>query len=417
MKFKIMTALIALFLLVNFSVSAIATMPLPPRYTSTGDYYQVVFDGESEASVLAKFVRMNTGNGTVDEIVFEIPGNVIMKYMFQEIHNKTCNDFGCYTDWMGTYAPLSYSSEELSKSVKYTVKLNKVIEPGETGTIILYYKAMGYVDSVINYNFDFETAKSPTDIEYTRVAISVDSDLYLRGGSTSVDYKSNFGGFEAAAKMSSSGMVTGEYASQIRGYSQNIQYASGYVKEKRNLDPWESFHVKGVYNYSELSFLTYLTEISVGLILLVAARIFLWDKIKNAFAETGFFAKRKEAESYGRRREGRFSRIAIAGFVSAVALLVVWWLFFSFLLNFVSYFDWRLQSFSILFMLMGVVLSIVVFVLPSILIGKRYGTTDGVLTMVASIVWVILILSAIFLLFGYREPVYILGAAATEIVK
>ncbi len=376
-----------LILLVSNLVFASSEM-IPPYYrsTSAGNYYQVMFDGEGEASVLAKFVQMNVENKSLDKIVFEIPGeNVKIKYVLQEVQ------------W-NNFVPLSYETEQLSKSVKYTARLSQNISTGDTGSILVFYKVMGYADRTVNWGFDFETAKFPSDAEYTRVAISVDSDLYLRGGGTKVDYRNNFVGFESAVKSSAMGeAISGQYADQLRDYSQNVMYASGYVKEKRNLDPWESFHVSGVYVESGLWFLTYWKDAVIAVLALIILKIVLVGRIKSLFkfGEEGF-----DKEKSG---EGRFARIAAVGFVSAASVLIVWWLVFSFLESFMSSYY---GPFGVLLALLGGVLVILTLVAPAVYMGSRFGVTDGVLTLAATILWVFLILFVAMLLLGSRyQPI------------
>jgi hypothetical protein len=424
---------------------------LPPTdATSPGDYYQVVFDAEAEASVLAMFTRLSTGTDPIDDIVLEIPGRVNLRYVFQEVPacqsecvrygqqcaedevvctswdepTSTCKAWGkrckrydnvcleyeerCY-GWQKTYVPLAYDAEPLSKSVRYTIHLKQPIKQAETGTILVYYKATGYVNPLINYDFDFETAKGPYDVEYARVAVATDSELYLRGAGTKTDYMPGLAQFESYAKETSAGSASA--AEYMGTYVSGIRYASGYVKEKRGLDPWESFHVYGSYNYANLWFLTYFWETVAGLAVLILFKLFLWHFVKNALT-SAFQGKREEKRKPERKEgkpasDGRFTRVAFAGLVSSLALLVASWAIFSWLLPSGSQFSYYPFSvfFGMLLLIASAAVMLIVFLAPAVWMWRRFGLNEGISTVVAAVIW-LFILIGIISLFVQGEPPY-----------
>ncbi|MBL7206772.1 MAG: hypothetical protein ISS36_04200, partial [Candidatus Aenigmarchaeota archaeon] len=356
-------------------------MPYPTY--SPGDYYQVMFDGEGEATVIALLNRMNTGNQLITEMELEIPGNVNIRYIFQ--------DTGEY--WNQRYKPLEYKITELSKSKKLTIQLYDAIEQGNVGRIIINYKAYGYVNRYLNFDFDFETIKSPVDIDYIRVAIATDSDIYLRGGQSRTDYR--YDGFATTAESMIAGKT--EASQEMGRYLDNIQYARGYVKEKRNLDPWESFHVTGSYNFANLWFLTFIWEIAGILAILVFVKFLFLGKIKKAF-------KKPILPETKIPQINKILRISSISFASALGLLFIWFGLFAGISWMFSGLPWELRSmFSFLMLLIVSVLTIAMFGLPAFYMGKKYGIWEGILTFIATVVWLFIFMFMFVLLI---TPVY-----------
>lgn len=428
---------VALLMLASIVASASAAeKPLeyyPGNYAGNKQYYQVMFDGEGEASVLAKITTLNAGTTASDKIAIEIPGYAVnIKYILQEISKETCSNYcvrwgekcekicqnwnatggtcaqwydrcssnecleysqSCYASWEKDYVPLEYDKEQLSKSVRLTIKLNQNIETGKTGTILIYYKTQGYAKKFINFDFDFETAKTPYDTSYLRVAVQSDADLYLRGGKTETNYIQTYPVLESATKSAVAGQyLGGGYAQTMRGYSSNIEYANGYIKEKRNLDAWESFHVTGTYNYADVWFLTFIWEIA-GIAIVLAVLKYFWKDIRQRF-----FPKKP---AFQNRSENRFQRIAIYGFASAVAIHVIWWATF----NLIDQYYYYSNSFSGLFMVAAAIAMLAAFVGPSIYAGSKFGFADGAWTMVSTVVCVFIIAFAVSAL-SYSPPIY-----------
>lgn len=379
MNFKLFVAL----LLISLAIAS--AYPLP--YQQSSDYYRVMFDAEGEASVLASLTRVNTGNGPISELVLEIPGeSVRLRYAFQDgvcystmeqgityeeqlLRKPMPPEYGCYQP-----GPLEYAKEQLSKSVRYTLKLNQPIEPGQAATVLLYYKATGYVNRLVNFDFDFETIKGSQDVDYLRVAIGADSELYLRGGAVRTDYRPALSGIESAASRA-------DYA-MVRPYFSDVRYASGLVREKRSLDPWESFHVYGKYNYADAWFLTYDWEILVGTAITAAAILLARKKI-------GILASILTNKKLAGQR-----RIALFGLLSAVLSLVSWWG----LATVLPALGGSLL-FTPLLILAGGGLMLAAFFAPAIYAGTKHGVNEGLLVLVSSALWLLAIaalLSALF---------------------
>lgn len=361
------------------------------------DYYQVIFDAEGEASVLASLTRTNMGKEPITELVLEIPGETVnLRYAFQEgycysvmeqgityeeqqdmmIRKPMPPGYGCYPS-----NPLEHTKEQLSKSVKYTIKLAQPIEPGQSANILLYYKAMGYVTKFVNFNFDFETIKSGYDVDYTRVAVGTDSELYLRGGATKTDYRPAFSGMETAAKEAA-------YPS-MQPYFEQARYASGFVREKRGLDPWEGFHVYGKYNYADAWFLTYDWEILLGTAITAAALLLIRRKL-------GIFASILANKKWAGQR-----RITLYGLLSAILTLVTWWVLSSTLPALGSSI-----IFTPLLVLGGGALVLAAFFAPAVFVATKHGVNEGILVLVSSAILLLAIAAVLSSLFAPEVRAY-----------
>ncbi|MFH0890048.1 MAG: hypothetical protein V1836_02795 [Candidatus Aenigmatarchaeota archaeon] len=414
MRNAITTMILAIIMLSHVvSATKIIEMPYPYYDWSSGHYYQVVFDGEGEASVVAKIVQLNMGKAPIDNITIEIPGRVNVRYLFQEVSTKTCNDYcsrydnvceneetictnwndtsktcgswekkctqynyacveyskNCYDSYSKNFVPLDFSEEQLSSSKKIMIKLSEPIAPGETGTITMYYKSSGYAKKNLNFDFDFETIKSPYDTPSLRVAISVDEDMYLRGGETKTTYIPNFGSLESTTAEKNVPLA-GDSANFMRSVSDNVVYADGYVKTKSNLDSWESFHVTGAYNYRNAWFLTYYAEIIVAITVLAAI---------NAFFRQKFAAMLKRSKA---------PRIIFAGFLSALVVAVSVFVVLA-AGGFLSYLFNNTIG-GMLVAVAGVITILLSIALPVYYFSNKYGTREGVAVLVSTILWLLI---------------------------
>jgi len=463
---RMIFAILALLIIMPFTsaadtVDSVATEKIsgimPYYQSSPGDYYQVMFDGEGEATVLALLARMNTGTEQMDTIVVQIPGRATIRYAFQEIktcqqvcanyqqqcvenevvcsswdqYKSTCNswqerckryDSICTqwqeqcSEWPKAYAPVKYDTDptmpdSLSHSVRYTFHLPQPIKQTETGTILVYYKCADYVKPFVSFDFDFETAKGPYDISYTRVAIATDSDLYLRGGTTTTDYVPSYSQFESYALDASAGSAKASEA--LSNFVSNVRYAQGYVREKRSLDPWESFHVYGTYTYASVWPLAYFWEIVAVLLALILFRMFAWKRVHRALAgafgwkQAKVDAKKGPAKA-ATPKEGRFTRIAFAGLVSAIGLLVVTWVIFNVMPQSYQF----SYPFSMFFSMVSVIASgaimLIVFLAPAVWMWKRFGLAEAALSIVAAVIWLFILIALVGMFF------YNIGITSTD---
>ncbi len=420
MNRKIIAASLLLVLLSNV-VSAVATSIYPNYGGQPGHFYQVIFDGEGEAAVVAKIVQPNTGKNDLDKIELEIPGRVNARYIFQEIPSQACDNrcvrydnvcaktetvctrwdaasktcaswddrctqysttcaeypARCYDSYERAFVPLDFKEEQLSWSKKLTVNLSKPVDQGKSVTVIIYYKAMGYTQKDINFNFDFETIKSSLDTPYLRVAVDVDGDLSLRGGETKTSYIPNLGSFNSLAAKKNVAL-TGEHAGFVRGLSDNVIHAGGYVKTKSNLDPWESFHVTGRYNEKGLWFLNYYEEAGIFVAVLLGINFLMRGGLAHALS--GFIK---------RARKSSVLRIILAGLASAVfvaisvaAVIFVGSILSSLLRNAIA---------GILVLIVGIVTMLLSVAFPVYYFSHKYSDREGVAVLVSTMAWLVVI--------------------------
>ncbi|MBI1972124.1 MAG: hypothetical protein HYS53_02385 [Candidatus Aenigmarchaeota archaeon] len=401
MKNKMAAAMLMLVLLAN-AMPVSASVVSPTYYAgSPGHYYQAVFDGEGEAAVIAKVIQLNTEKEKVDKITLEIPGRSNIRYIFQEIYPKQkclnydnsalkciTYDYG-YPYYQRGYVNLDFAEEQLSWSKKVVVNLAEPIEQGATGSLIIYYKAFGYVDKNVNFDFDFETIKSPFDTPYLRVSVSVDEDLSLRGGETKTTYIPNFASLESFGTQKMAALPD-EQSNFIRTISDKVVYAGGYVKTKTNLDPWESFHVTGRYNEKNLWFLNY-HEWIIG----VVAAIFVVNFLMKGGLLKGVSDFIKKARKFS------LSRVIFTGFLSAAAVTLT--IAAITLLGSSLYYLFRNQIGSVLILVASSVAVLFSIAFPAYYHAQKYGNKEGAAVLVSTIIWLV---AVAYMLSGFSGDMY-----------
>lgn len=373
------------------SEKMIAPMPPVPggdvNAFGQNHFYSVIFDGEGEAIVAAKLKVQNTGKENISEMQIEIPGkSVRIVNMMQEVQKKekkcsywekvcvsydketdTCNEFkdkcsNWYVQdiWPPFYYTINRTSEQLSKSVKYSLELPSPIAEQETGTILIYYKVEGYADKTLGaYDFDFETIKLNQDVNQVRVAVNVIEGLYMKGGKANVDYRSGFSVMEKAAPAMS---ADGVQSQDLQQFSSQIEWQDGYVKTTQGLDPWESFHVKGKYATS------WLMLHKLGILIALVVFIAIIGGIVMAFKK--IMSSKKE------------SLLALFGIgTGAAILLILTWVFLGYIMDKVGiWIGWQYSALiSLMMVLLGVIMTLALLFGPAIYIGITKGAKNGLI--------------------------------------
>lgn len=355
MKIKFILILMLLML------QLVSATILPPYYDykqyNNAQYYDIMFDGEGEATALANLDIKNIYNYPLEEYKLEIPGNSRIVSVVQETSEG--------------YKKLDYRKTSFSDFSVYYLKLNKKLNPDETAQILIFYKANGYVkESFGVYKFEFQTIKQDFDIDFTRVVVNVNEDLYLREGESSIKYVNNFLGYE---KSLSASVLD---SNRVKQYSNDIKYKQGYVKTTYNLDPLESFHVNGKYSDSWFNlhkFQIFLWTILAAFSTVLLVKYVKWGNLKNILA----------------------LKIILASLAGAISTSIV--VFFS--NNFMRY-----NSNDLLQLISGIILIILIsfsFLGPSVYMGTKKGFLSGLWTFI--ITCIILFLIMIFLT-GYTSP-------------
>jgi hypothetical protein len=396
MKQKLILWLFALILLAAVIPSQALTESYPYPYSNqpfiSNQYYSVVFDGEGEAAVLAKINIVNIQKNNLNEVSIEIPGEIVrvINTVQQYTQNfKQCSDWENKCSEMRNGQCLSYENvcarwgysynqpvfytlepeiQRLSRSSTVRIKFQKPIAAQETATIVIYYKATGYVKHGLGvYDFDFETIKVPYDMDNARVAVNVGSELYLKGGESRVSYLPNFGLMEKSATTLSAAAST-----EMTSMSRNIEYQQGFVKTSSGLDPYESFHVTGKYSASK--------------VLLYAGSIILWIII---------IALSISAVIFGFRRihiRSLHVKVVLSGLFSSIGLMLLWALLAFLLKNLYKLVgSSNSQVLALLIVLIGILSTILIIAGPIIYFWAKYGAMKGLWVFVSLIVWLIII--------------------------
>ncbi|MFH0971578.1 MAG: hypothetical protein V1835_03340 [Candidatus Micrarchaeota archaeon] len=355
------TAAAFLFLLLStFYVPFAAAASLGNTAQAVNSYSQVIFDERGLALVLNRLEFLNLKTETVKDLTLEIPGNnVEMKYALEGLigcqqtcaqyentcvnnrkvcqtwdygansctnwidecqqysktcvrYQESCSNYGNYYDSSTSFKLLDF--EKIGANT-FKLKLDKPIESGRRAIILISYRSLGHVTERIAKDFDFPTIKYPFDVDYTRVAVTVDKSLLLKGGSTSTDYTRSYATFEGALAVQSK---SASISSSSISYAQNVKSAQGLVKEKSNLLPYEVFHVTG--SYSESSWKLYLFDwlfwIAIVLILGFLVVKFGFSKINEAIDSIAPSPKDRKAAAPD------FMRAAISGIVFSIMFSV-----------------------------------------------------------------------------------------------
>lgn len=263
----------------------------------TAQYYSVVYDKEQEAAVVAKLTYLNSSKEEIKSLKLEIPGTTarIISAVQEQIQIQTkpyCKryDYNSPLEQNGERKCLEQGEEQSNNSYTYVlldIDSSKIINNGlsntldltlkqpiasqKTGTVILYYKVQGTASKVWNgYQYNFETIKSPYDIDKVRVAVSVTDDLYIKETAKGeTNYLKDI-------PMAANSLSTAEFktSTSLSQASNLVQESQGVVKETSSLDPNENFSVEGkYYNNNWIGELP--TIIGVGITFLIIVVVLL----------------------------------------------------------------------------------------------------------------------------------------------
>lgn len=427
---KLLSSLLILLLFFNFFSSSVLATDIirdyyPPNQNTfgTNQFYNVVFDGEGQAVVVAKISVQNLKKDIINNLVFEIPGsNVRIISAFQESYEKEqkcsyynydcvvyakdtqCtqydNDGGCVryekvcikkdqqcASWYNQtiYPPKYYSlektEEQLSNSKRVEFKLDVGIKEQESTNLILYYKADGLASEAFDiFDFDFQTIKMNFDTQQVKVSVGVNSGLYFEGGEAKVNYQSNFAVFDKAELMS----VKGVQSQELSDFSRSIEYSYGYVKTAQGLDPWESFSVKG--KYATTWFALNKWKLFSGLLVVLAIISGLLFGVRKALK----FKKANLSLTVG------FSSLA-----SSILVTIVWFGGIKLLQLFSKFFySSNSQMFVLLLGLVWIMLLLVILFAPSIYFGVKKGVIPAIICLVGTIIMLLIINVALAVMFG-----------------
>lgn len=403
--------------------------PTPNLMEQQNQYYSVVLAGDGEVRVAAKLTLSNLSEQPINSVVVEIPGSYVrMVNALQEVNNSeryciqykpmqmtpeennmgngsgkgvsstivppVCDQWGSQPYYSNPrYYTLQPNLQKTPDAYRYTLTLSQPVENQQSITLLLYYKAVGYVEKNIfgGYHFDFQTIKSENDVNTVRVAINVQDGFYLKGGKGKVDYKP-VDVLEGATSMSLKGVSN----SQIQSFSSQIPNVNGYVKETSGLDPWESFHVKG--SYAENRLLLYLPEITrgvFGLIAVVALLILLWKALRRYHIKAVKLTLSPLVKTVG---------LGIGSAIGTLVSVGAAFYILSSISNLGIYYDFE-PLIALLLVVLFFIVIIFISLGPLLFVGVRYGVKYAVIYIVVMIVSLILftfgLLMVLQLLYGF----------------
>lgn len=248
--------------------------------------YSVLFRGNGEAIVSMRTAFLNEKETPMNTLTLRLPRVAPRRTAaFQILREPECLRYKPYTpvDMSGAQpACLQYQEPNYFRpwgQAKYqkatvlyagdtlTVTLPQAVKPNKSGSVIIVFSANGYVKKNIfgAYNYTFETLKvEDAAINTLTLGISVDTDLYLAGGTGIVNYR--FSDTEAIT-MAAQAEKSAVAMPQLDQLSGQIGYGM-ITKTASHLSPLESYTVSGRYADSILRL--YAKGILMGVALFIA---------------------------------------------------------------------------------------------------------------------------------------------------
>ena len=355
-------------------------------YIHNNHYYAVSFDGEGDAVVRAIINIENTSDAPLKWITLEVPGQITVYKAVQE------SPFFMRADYEKTLT---------SNTTLLDIELPQAIEKQNTGRIVLFYKINNYAkkDAFGNFEFDFKTIidNEAILIENVRVAVNVEPSLTLKSGKSEVDYRNNRNNFNFLSVSEMAAVGSADISSQeYKKYSSGIEYATGLVKTTRNLDAFESFHVKG--NYGENTVVLYFWETLLG-VLLLGGIIGLLIVVGKKFGGIN----EKEVKTKENKEYGKYAETIIASAGSAISITITLAIAWG-LAEFINGISYSYNSIGILVIFFGLIVSAGILFMVPIIISSKKGALHGVACFFLTLAILVGIAIALIILAGLMAP-------------
>lgn len=415
--------------------AATETMMVDPYYSPVqtssqtflgqDQYYTVTFRGNGEAVVNLKVIFSNLTPDPISTVTLRMPKAEIEDVLgFQVLRESQCIRYDQapiptilpsqkpYYDGMNSinqypttkcaeyqapdyyqywYGVTKYQKAAIEiKGDSIVVGLPKAVKPDNSASFMLYYRASGFTKKNIfgAYSYAFETLKAEDKVRTLQVGISTDSDLVLKGATGTVEY----------LKQDVSNIAMGaskEMANtQLDSAYQQIGQGS-IVKSSSNLQPLESYTVKGAYAPS--TYALYGSQITLGIIaflLILGVLVFFMRKVILHFRNQ---PSDKTLKTSATPDNGRamlevglvsfFSSILIAGYTVVVMMGVTQFSAFYY------------SEMSLVLVLFVTIISFAVYSLfmfgPAIFLGMRRGYMWGLATFVMTTIFLVVYLLVI----------------------
>ncbi len=412
---------LVLFSALSSNIFAAQAIPLPPQpnlnpsFLGETQYYTVDLRGNGETVISAKFILGNQTNYPLNQVSLNVPRVKPQDLIvYQVIREPQCilyepNTTTCAKyqepDYYNYWGPAKYEKAGFTlKGDTVVVNLPTPIQSNANGSFMIYYRALGYTKKNLfgAYNYVFTTLKVEDRIRTVQVGVMTDSDLYLEGQRGTVNYKFT------SAPLSAESLIVRQGAAantQLDNFYQQIGQGT-IVKTASDLQPGESYTVKGSYADSALK--VYANKILAGIGVVFLALILVIFIFKALF---------KNIPSRN------LLLIILTSFLAALVVFgyTVLVFFIRVYFNTTGY-NYELVSFFDIFMAFSLIGVYAIFlILPAVVLGIKKGVWFGIGQFVATIVWLmfyfavtllILVASGSFAAPGVGQPVpFIKGSA------
>ncbi|OGI12435.1 hypothetical protein A3K64_04275 [Candidatus Micrarchaeota archaeon RBG_16_36_9] len=392
--------LIAVFLIVMAMSSQVYAQQ---NYWHSSDRYGVELDGEGDAFVVAILTFEGLKENTnIYNVNLQIPGTGINVLKAIQTTDSYYSSQGSYQQGQSSF--ITYSLNELSDSTIINLNLKTSIIPNQRTIVVLIYQSQSIAKQALNgLEFNFQTIKdSNAMIRDVGANVYVPSNMQLKGKPNfNIQYSPSVlaGTFSATASVSYDKMS--EYISY---YRQSSQFSA------QNLDPGESFTVKGIYG--DNIFLLYIYEIlelivAILFAILVFKHFRLTSRIKNSFKLKNNVAPVQKIKSTTHGAEFSWTRVSIAGVGSGFLYIIA-----SLLIQFLTGLFQSFSSFSYLFPLV-IILYIIIFLLPvialfapAVYLAKTFSWKEGLLCFIFGVITTVILLFVIATMFPVNSPIY-----------
>jgi len=297
----------------------------------------------------------------------------------EDVCSQVCSEYSEYKVYPPKYAQVDYDTsygcsgeedDDCSQSDSLKVSLEIPEQDQEDIYILIYYKSTDYVKENMGlYKYNFETIMNEYDTNYVRVSLDVAEDMYMRGLSSAIDYRT-----EMSSKVADVAMI-----------GANLAYVdTGYTEEASALDPYESFNVKG--KYAENWFRMNWWIVLIGAILVAGA------------ITGGVYGIRKL-----NKKDKKLGMSLLIGLGTGFGLWVVLGVsaYILMVLNSMYY----MNIVGMLVMMITILVALVCLIAPSVLVGLNKGWNNGIYCFITIIVTLfVLSMISLIVLLALRLP-------------
>lgn len=382
-----------------FSSSFVSAMP-SNLYWHTNDYYSIELSGSGNAFVVGSIQLEALSPQPVGTINLEIPYTGVTFYKIVQnggyyrppCFNIPCQNgpcMPCETKYLPS-AFLNYTTQTLSDSTVVSITLAYPLQNDTSTNIELIFSTKNVADkNWQGFQFNFKTVEDPNALIRSLSAdVVVPQNMYLKGKpSLDIQYKPSELASQALASNNAETFVS----------AMPIRYGGGQFTAN-NLQPGESFTITGLYGDNLI--LLYAQEIGLAvvgfIVLIIIIKYYLGNKVR------GVFEKKPSEERMSPRRGSEFSfaRALLAGFISSLIFIAVYYLLNVIFQN--GYYSGGVVSGITILVINAIFVILSIFGFPYYLYFQ-YSKSEGIVAAIISLILSFLLL--IFLLPQYSPPI------------